>query len=417
MTKSDNTPNRRTVLRLAGSGFAATSLAGCLSGGGNDSDSVYIGATLPTSGPFGAVGQNIKQAMELGVKHANQNGDAAGRDVEITFKDTQTDPQRGSQIAQSLIQNENVDMLAGSFSNSVALSITEIAARNDLIYVNLGGGNTTTGEECRPNMFVSATNAVQQSSGSLGYVLSEGLGDSVYAISSDYSWGQDHKTWDESVLAPENDAEFVGNSWTEVGQGDFSQPITDAQQSGADVIVFNQAAGDHIQSAQQANEFGLFENHVCVWPATGITEAGQIGQDVISKDNFYAGAVWYWERETPAATEFTEAYRSEYDELPYGFSACMYAGTRTALRAVGNAETVEMDPVRKELEGMELFPQLWGTGERFRACDHAATVPTLTVTGRDPSEVDGQNHFEVVNAPQNVEETQMRDCSETGCEL
>lgn len=417
MTRSNNISNRRTVLRLAGSGLAATSLSGCLGSSGNDSDSVHIGGTLPMSGPYGAVGSNIKKAIELAVKHANENGDADDRDVEVTFKDTQTDPQRGSKIARDLIQQENVDMLVGSFSNSVALSITEVTARENLIYVNLGGGNTTTGEKCRPNMFVSGTNAVQQSSGSLGYVLSEGLGNSIYTISADYSWGQDHKTWDEKELAPQYDADFLGNSWTEVGQGDFSQPITDAQRSGADIIVFNQAAGDHVQSARQANDFGLFEDYVCVWPATGITEAGQIGQNVISKDNFYAGAVWYWERETSASAEFTEAFRNEYGELPYGFAACMYVGTRTALRGIGNAGTVEMDPVRKQLEGMELFPQLWGTGERFRACDHAVTIPTLAVTGRDPSEVDGQNHFEVLNVPQNPEDTQMRDCSETGCEL
>jgi hypothetical protein len=67
------------------------------------------------------------------------------------------------------------------------------------------------------------------------------------------------------------------------------------------------------------------------------------------------------------------------------------------------------------MEDRELFPQLWGVGERFRACDHRASIATMTVQGRDPSEVDGQNYYEVINVPDDPAEEHMRSCDQTGC--
>lgn len=409
--------SRRKLLKTTGAGLTVSSFAGCLSGQRAD-DSIFFGTTLPLSGPFSAVGQNIQQAVELAVSHTNEQGDAGESEVSVKFADTKTDPSTGQQRAREFIQ-DGADFLAGSFSNSVALSIGELASREELLYVNLGGGNSTTGEDCRSNVFVSATNAAQQASGSLGYVLTEGLGDSVYTISSDYSWGQDHKEWDEQYLAPEYGAEFLGNTWTEIGQSDFGQALAEARNSGADIIMFNQAAGDHVNSANQAHEFNMFDDFVCVWPATGITEAAAIGQDIISHENFYAGAVWYWEHETEESQAFVDAYSKEYDERPYGFSACMYVGVRSVLAAIGDSGTTEKRRLRQELEGSELFPQLWGVNEQFRACDHASTIPTMTVTGKEQSEFnkEEQNHFEILDFPENVEEEQMRACEQTGCEM
>jgi len=84
------------------------------------------------------------------------------------------------------------------------------------------------------------------------------------------------------------------------------------------------------------------------------------------------------------------------------------------------AGTTEMDPVRQELEGRELFPQVWGVGEYIRGCDHATTVPTQTVRGTPPEDFNGNNYFQVLDIPDSAEqvvETQMRTCEETGCQL
>ncbi|MFC6838443.1 ABC transporter substrate-binding protein [Halomarina ordinaria] len=408
--------SRRSYLKATAGGVALTATAGCIGEGlGGGSDTITIGATIPTSGPYGTIGQNQKEGVELAVQHANEDDDA-GREVEVVFKDTQTDTQRATQVARDLLNEEGADFLAGNFSSSVALAIGELAQRENVIYTCVGGSNAITGEQCRANVFNAGNSAVQQTSGGLRYALEEGLGESVYEISADYSWGQSIQEWNEAEIVPSYDGvEYLGNTYVDFGATDYSQAITEARNSGADIISFNLFASNHVQSAQQAGDFGLLEDHICVWPATGIVEAEQIGQDILSHENFYASAPWYWEHDTSEAETFADAFYEEYDTRPLGFSASMYAGVRTTLKAISAADGTETDAVRSEMEDRELFPQLWGVGERFRACDHRASIATLTVKGRPGSEVDGQNFFEVLNTPQNPEETQMRTCDETGC--
>lgn len=415
-SKSNGRVSRRAYLKTTAGGAALATMAGCMGGGLEGGDSITIGGTIPTSGPYGTIGQNQQKAVQLAVDHANRDGDAGDREVEIIFKDTQADTQRATQVARELLSQEDADFLAGNFSSSVALAIGELAQREDVIYTCVGGSNAITGEQCRANVFNAGNSAVMQTSGGLRYVLNEGLGETVYEISADYSWGQSIQNWNENQIVPSFDsAEYLGNTFVDFGATDYSQAITEAQNSGADIISFNLFASNHVQSAQQAADFDLFDEHVCVWPATGIVEAEQIGADVLSHENFYASAPWYWQHETQAAGEFADSFYEEHDTRPLGFSASMYAGVRTTLKAIAAAEGAEASGVRDELEDRELFPQLWGVGERFRACDHRASISTMPVKGRDPSEVDGQNFFRIIEVPETPEETQMRTCDQTGC--
>ncbi|WP_299269604.1 ABC transporter substrate-binding protein [Halorientalis sp.] len=413
---SGKSASRRQYLKYAAAGSSLT-LAGCLTGGGDGSSgTITIGGTIPTSGPYGNIGQNQKKAVELAVTHANEDNDAGEREVEVVFRDTQTDTQEATSVARELLRQENADFLAGNFSSSVALAIGELAQREDVIYTCVGGSNAITGAECRSNTFNAGNSAVMQTSGGLRYVLEQGLGESVYEISADYSWGQSIQNWNETQIVQNADGvEYLGNSFVEFGATDYSQAITDARNSGADIISFNLFASNHVQSARQANEFGLFEDRVCVWPATGIVEAEQIGSEILSKNNFYASAPWYWQHGAGAAKSFSDAFKSEYGDRPLGFSASMYAGIRTTLQAIDAADGADHEAVRDEMEDRELFPQLWGTGERFRSCDHRASIATMTVQGRDPSEVDGQNYYEVINVPDDPADAHMRTCDQTGC--
>jgi len=418
-SSTQNGVSRRSVLKTGALTTGAAALAGC-SGilGGSGGDTLLIGSTFPLSGPFSAVGENEKQAVQLAVDHANEEGDI-DREVEVEFADTASDPATGRQNARELVQN-GAELLVGNVSNSVALSIGEMALEEEVIYINQGGGLNTTGSECRPNVFVTANNAVGQSTAATGYALREGLGSSVYSISMDFSWGQSHKQYIEEVLVPRHDAEFLGNTFTPISTEDFSQAITTAENSGADIIAFNQAIGALIRSANQADEFGILDEKTCCWPAVGVSAAEAIGQEIVSHENFVGGEVWYWELESEGAQNFASAYRDAYDQIPWGFSATEYAGTRTALKAMQAAGTTEMDPVRQELEGRELFPQVWGVGEYIRGCDHATTVPTQTVRGTPPEDFNGNNYFQVLDIPDSAEqvvETQMRTCEETGCQL
>lgn len=411
--------SRRMFVKGAVAGLTATSLAGCVGsgvfGGRGGTDTVFIGGTVPLSGPYGVIGQNEKKAIELAVKHANEQNDAGDRKVKIEFKDTKTKPSVGTQAARELIRN-GADFLAGNFSSSVALAIGELAQRKDTLYQCVGGALAITGSECRPNVFDSGNSAVMQTSAGLRYVLAQNdTGSSVYEISADYSWGQSIQNWNKNHIVPKFDAKYLGNTFVPLGANSYASAITKARNSGADIISFNLFASDFVQSARAAASFGLFNDHVCVWPATGIIPASKISQEVLSSENFFGSVPWYWQQETPAATKFSDSFHREYDTRPLGFSASMYSAVRTTLKAINATGSTKVSELQKELEGRKLFPQLWGVGEKFRACDHRATIATMAVRGRPKSEVSGQNYYKILWIPENPIEKTMRTCEQTGC--
>lgn len=406
--------SRRSVLKATAAGSSTALLAGCLGtlGGG---DTITIGGNMALSGPFGASGQLAEKSIELALELADEHGDTGGRDVEIEIRDTQADPATGRRNAQEFV-NEGVDILFGSLSSAVAGPVSEVAQQNGLIYISMGGDPAFTGANCRPMHFVAGNNPFNQANAAARYAYDQDPGERLYTVTSNFAWGQSHLAAQTDTLAPEFGLDHVGNTFTDFGQGDYSQAVTEAQNADPDVVYFAQYGADHVQTANQAAEFGLLDEAVCVWPLTGIDAAVQIDADVLSHDNFISGLWWYGGDDAPPdAQEYLDAHFEMFDERPNATGAVMYSGMRTLLNAVGDAGTTDGEAVREQLEGREYDVQIWGVGERFRACDHSGIYPTMVVTGQD--DVVGQDYFEVLSVPENPEQEQYLPCEETGCQF
>jgi branched-chain amino acid transport system substrate-binding protein len=251
--------------------------------------------------------------------------------------------------------------------------------------------------------------------------MEQGLGDTIYTVAADYSWGQSNQDMIENVVAPEYGVEHIGNTFTQLGASDFSQAMTAAKESGADIIALIHFGGEMVATAKAAQQFGVLDEAVTVWPLTGLDEASQLDQEIISHENFYAGSLWYWgfSETSDDADAFVDTFQEEYDTAPTGAGGSMFAGLRTVIDAIEEAETTDGDPLRKQIEGKQLTEQIWGSFNqaRFRACDHSLVFPTPTLQGRDPADVSGQNFFDIVNAPDDPEQSQSRACGDTGCDL
>lgn len=414
ITKS--TVKRRNFLKAGIVGGAFTGFAGCLHGGGSGSgEDILVGGTPPLSGIFAALGESMERAMKLAVQHANEEGDVEGREVKLDVLDTQSDPGTGRSRAREHIQN-GAAFLVGSINSGTASSIGELAVQEDVIYMAVGGSNSLTGEDCRENMFVVSDSATMQANASMGYVLEQGLGETIYQISADHEWGMSIHDWQREFFTEEYGVEIIGETIVPLGETEYSSAITEAQNADPDIIAFNTGGGMGVASSQQAFEFGALDEHVCVWPGFTSVDAAAIGSDVLSHDNMYFATPWYWEHDTPDAVTFVEEYRDEFDTVPGGYDAGIYGAIRTTLQAINDTGETDGSSLRPELEGKQLTPQLWGVGEKLRACDHRLTLSSMTVQGRDPSEVEGDNLLEILNVSDNPEEN-MRTCEETGCEL
>jgi len=115
-------PTRRRVLQ----GIAGVAAAGILATPAFAADPVKIGLILPLTGPFASTGKQIEAACRL---YIAKNGDTvAGRKVELIVKDdTGLAPETTKRIAQELVVQDKVTVLAGFGLTPLALAAAPVA--------------------------------------------------------------------------------------------------------------------------------------------------------------------------------------------------------------------------------------------------------------------------------------------------
>ncbi len=87
-----------------------------------------IGLILPMTGPFASTGKQIDAAVKL---YVAQNGaTVGGKKVEIILKDDASAPDQTKRIAQELVVNDKVNVLAGFGLTPLALATAPIATQS-----------------------------------------------------------------------------------------------------------------------------------------------------------------------------------------------------------------------------------------------------------------------------------------------
>eukprot|EP01031_Cornospumella_fuschlensis_P050476 gene50476-61756_t len=98
-------------------GFSASAMA--------QGEPFKVGLILPMTGPFASTGKQIEAAVKL---YMAQNGSTvAGRKVEVILKDDAGVPDGTKRLAQELIVNDKVSVIAGFGLTPSALSASAIA--------------------------------------------------------------------------------------------------------------------------------------------------------------------------------------------------------------------------------------------------------------------------------------------------
>lgn len=117
-------PRRRTILATA-LASAAVLAAGAAHA---QSDTVKIGVVLPMTGQQASTGRQIDAAIKLWVA---QNGKkVAGRNVEVLVKDDQSIPDQTRRLAQELVVNDKVVVVAGYGITPSAMAVAPIATQS-----------------------------------------------------------------------------------------------------------------------------------------------------------------------------------------------------------------------------------------------------------------------------------------------
>lgn len=143
---------------------------------------IKLGAFVPVTGA-GALGEASLVAVELAVKQINESGGIAGRQVETTVADSQTDPTIGVGEANRLVHQVGIDMAVGPTYSQVTLAVLPLLSAAQIPSINVSGSSTIT-PAVGPYSFSMLPNAETQARVMIDNAMSE-FGAKKVAILSD----------------------------------------------------------------------------------------------------------------------------------------------------------------------------------------------------------------------------------------
>jgi len=364
--------------------------------------SVVLGFNVPQTGAYADEGADELRAYKLAAKELNGEGDGGaiktfkpsklkgngilGKKVEYVTGDTQTKADAARASAKRMIEKDGALMVSGGSSSAVAVAVQSLAQEMGVLFmVGLSHSNDTTMKDRRRYGFRHFFNAYM-SGQALAPVLATEYGKDrkAYHLTADYTWGW---TQEESL---KNATEQIG--WktvaavrTPLGAGDFSQYITPAVNSGADVLILNHYGKDMVNSLRQAVQFGLrdkkvngkqFEIVVPLYSELMVQGAGEAARGILGTAN------WHWELPDEGTKAFTKAYAKEYGFPPSQAAQTCYAQTILYANAVETAGTFYPPEVIKALEGFK-FDGLGNGPTEYRKGDHQCFKDVLVVKGKE----------------------------------
>ncbi|MFB6170710.1 MAG: ABC transporter substrate-binding protein [Haloarculaceae archaeon] len=145
MVASDNNgARRRTFLKATGASATAVGLAGCNFMGGGGSDTLKIGHLGPVQID---VGKGSERSAKMAVEEINEDGGIMDTDVELVTGDTQLSPSQANQLVNQMINDDDVDMLVGTFASETMLGIEERVGAANVPFLDTGAASPKITQE------------------------------------------------------------------------------------------------------------------------------------------------------------------------------------------------------------------------------------------------------------------------------
>src|SRR5688500_10029230 len=148
-----------------------------------------IGFITTLSGPQGVTGKHMKESVELAVEHLG--GKVGGLPVEVVFGDDQFKPDVGVQVAQQMLQRDQVDIMAGIIWSNVMMATMPVVTGAGKIMVGTNAGaSPLAGAQCN-ELYFSASWNNDQSPEAMGKHLQDTGVKELYVLAPNYQAGKD----------------------------------------------------------------------------------------------------------------------------------------------------------------------------------------------------------------------------------
>jgi branched-chain amino acid transport system substrate-binding protein len=293
---------------------------------------IKVASVTPLSGSQAAMGEVIKNGIELAYHESVEEFKALGFDLQFAPQDDQADPKVGVSIAQRLIEDKDFLAIVGHWNSGVAIPSSEVYNQGNLAMVS--PANTATSVTDRALPVVNRICARDDAQGPAGadFLYSLGL-TSVFILQDKTTYGQgvadEFKKRFEAIGGT-----VLGYEGITAGEADYSAVEEMIRASGAQAVYFGGIYPEGGLIIKQLAEKGIT-----------VTFLGPDGMDSAELVNIAGDAIvgtYYTSTaagvaNTDKGAAFSAAYLAAYGREPEGYAAYGYDAMCVALEGIKTA--------------------------------------------------------------------------------
>ena len=336
--------SKRQLLKIA---LGLVAAAGAHTSWAADTGPIKIGLILPMTGQSASTGRQIDAAVKLWMA---QNGDKiAGRKVEVILKDDGAVPDATKRIAQELIVNDKVAVIAGFGITPTALATAPIATQSKTPLVVMAAA-TSSITEASPYIIRTSFTLPQVTIGIADWAARNKIRKAVTLV-ADYGPGFDAEKYFDSQFRLDG-GQILDKLRTPLRSPDFAPVLQKVLDAKPDALFVFLPSGQGATFMKQFAERGLDKSGVRLIATGDVTDddqlndMGDVAVGVVNSHHYSAAH--------PSATnkKFVEAFEAANKGMRPNFMAVGgYDGMRVIYKALEATKGAGGDALLAAMKG------------------------------------------------------------------
>jgi branched-chain amino acid transport system substrate-binding protein len=357
--------SRRSVLKGAAA-LAGASALGLPMIARAQSDKIRIGHLTPLTGFLGALGEYAVLGLMIAEEEINKAGGVMGRQLEIISEDS-VNPATAATKAQRMLERDGALLLMGEISSASALTISQVAARNQRLFMSIGArSDVLRGKNCNKFTFhIDIPNTVMVNAVGKALLRDNMVkGRKFFSLTADYVFGHDLLRAAKAFFAA-NNGNLIGDELVATDVTDFSPYLLKIRQASPDVVCSNLAGNQVTNLIKQYAEFGL------PYPIVGFNlntaDAWAAGENNLSGT---WPTVWHHDLDVPASRAFVDTFTKKHGKPPENHAWIEYITLKMLAQAMSETKSTDSATLVAFFEKQGEMDILKARKAWFRAWDH-----------------------------------------------
>lgn len=322
---------------MAATATMVASLAACGGGGSGSGGPLKVGVPVGLTGPAAANGEWAKLGVEVALKEINAEGGIDGRQVEVTFGDTELDPTKAVTEMNRLITQTKVDIIIGPLTSDTTLATLPVVNKYKIASIMGSASESVVTPEKAPYSFSWTPNVTTQSNRMVDAAIDAGA-ESIAVLTDS---GVQGKSAAEAMKAAIKDRglKLAGAQETNSKDTDFTPQLLKLKQTNADrLLMLPQASTDTGRILKQIKQIDW---DIPITGSYGTTFADQV-KEIAGPDAY----------DNMNATTFAGFAACSTDDVPENTVSMI---DKVEAFSPERAKTASMDSVAESYDAMYLM--------------------------------------------------------------